>query len=402
MNIMIEPAKLTGSIAAIPSKSYAHRILTACALADRPTNVLMRIVSDDVRSAIQSLGMLGADIKTLSKEINISPLKSKSIKRPIINCGESGTMARFLLPVAAALYDEGVISGEGSLANRPFETLCNTLEDNGCKFENVNLPIIFRGKINPGNYKIRGDESSQFISGLLFALPLLNGDSKITLTTKLESSGYVDMTLHVLRMFNIKIGYDAHKNGLSYDTKTFKIKGCQVYESPGTVAVEGDWSNAAFWLAAGLKVTNLNQESLQKDKLFSAMSDQSEIDASETPDLVPILSVVAAARNGTSVIFNVKRLRLKESDRIQSTANMLLSLGANVRTYDNKIVISGSGRLKGGIVDGANDHRIVMAAAIASCFCDQPVIITGTQAVNKTYPDFFMNFNMLGGKAVVI
>lgn len=333
MDVRIEPTQLTGRIAAIPSKSYAHRILTACALADRSTEVLMKVVSDDVRSAIQALTALGAGIEIKKDRVIVTPVKP--VVRPVITCGESGTMARFLLPIAAALYDKGVVSGEGSLVNRPFETLCDALEENGCRFENKRLPIAFRGKITPGNYKLRGDESSQYISGLLFALPLLNGDSKIILTTKLESAGYVNMTIHVLRMFGIEV---------DCETNTFCIKGRQEYKSPGAVTVEGDWSNAAFWLAAGVKVTGLNPDSFQNDKLFLAVKDKVEIDASEIPDLVPILSVMAAAKNGITRIYNVNRLRLKESDRIKSTTDMLLSLGSEVRTDENEIVISGSGR----------------------------------------------------------
>ena len=391
MDIRIEHARLSGSIAAIPSKSYAQRILTACALADQPTEVLLNVDSEDVRSANQSLISLGVELKTEKNSVIVSPIKPISF--PNINCGESGTMARFLLPITAALYDNGVISGEGSLLNRPFEILCDVLERNGCTFISKRLPISFRGRIKPGNYEIRGDESSQYISGLLFALPLLSGNSTITLTTPLESSGYVDMTLHVLKMFGIEIN---GKHGV------FEIKGRQYYKSPDTVAVEGDWSNAAFWIAADVEVTGLNPDSLQKDKLFGVVKGECEIDASEILDLVPILSVMAAIKNSVTRIYNVKRLRLKESDRIKSTVDMLISLGCEATAYKNEIAISGCGKLRGGTVDGANDHRIVMAAAIASCFCEKPVIITGAQAVNKTYPDFFEDFNRLGGKAVVV
>jgi len=391
MDIKIEPARLSGSIAAIPSKSYAHRILTACALADKPTEVLMEVISDDIRSASQSLTALGTELKAEQDSVIVSPIRS--VYCPSVNCGESGTMARFLLPIAAALYDNGVITGEGSLLNRPFETLCDVLERNGCTFISKKMPISFHGRIKHGNYKIRGDESSQYISGLLFALPLLDGDSKITLTTPFESSGYVDMTLHVLKIFGIAIGCE---HGV------FEIKGRQTYRSPKTITVEGDWSNAAFWLAAGVDVTGLDTDSLQKDKQILTVKDENEIDASEIPDLAPILSVMAAVKNSVTRIYNVRRLRLKESDRIKSTANMLLSLGCETAAYDNEIVISGCGKMRGGTVDGANDHRIVMAAAIASCFCIQPVTIIGAQAVNKTYHDFFEDFNRLGGRAVVV
>jgi len=391
MDIRIEPSRLSGNIAAIPSKSYAHRILTACALSDKPTEVQISVISDDIRSAIQALAALGADIIIKQDSIVVSPIKP--VAYPNINCGESGTIARFLLPVATALYENGTITGEGSLHNRPFKVLCDVLEKNGCQFDTKKLPISFKGKIDFGKYEIIGNECSQYISGLLFALPMLNGDSRIILTTPLESSGYVDMTLHVLMMFGIEV---CCRHGL------YEIRGRQCYKSANSITVEGDWSNAAFWLAADVDVTGLNQKSLQKDKLFLTVKNESEIDASDTPDLVPILSVMAAVKSNITRIYNIKRLRLKESDRIKSTVDMLTSLGCETVANDNEIVIVGCGKLRGGMVNGANDHRIVMAAAIASCFCEEPVNIIGAHAVNKTYPDFFKDFNILGGKAVVI
>ena len=400
MDVRIEPAKLAGSVAAIPSKSYVHRVLVASSLGDNKTELLISFISDDIRSAINALTTLGADIKIGQESLVVSPVKP--VTCPTINCGESGTIARFLLPVAAALYESGVISGEGSLTKRPFATLCDVLERNGCSFSRKELPISFCGKIRPGHYEIRGDESSQYISGLLFALPLLGGDSKITLTTGLESSGYVDMTLAVLKMFGVTSGYEIKVNEDSYYIGAPEIRGGQTYKSPGTIAVDGDWSNAAFWLAAGVEVTGLCIDSLQQDRQFLAVKDKNEIDAAEIPDLVPILSVMAATKSGVVRIHNVKRLRLKESDRIESTANMLAALGCHVKTSDNEIIIFGTGKMRGGTVNGAGDHRIVMSAAIASCFCKEAVTITGVQAVNKSYPHFFDDFNMVGGKSFVI
>ena len=395
MDVKIEPSELSGSIAAIPSKSYAHRILTACALADGQTEVLIGVISDDIRSAIQALASLGAELKYQEGKIITTPIKL--VKDPIVNCGESGTIARFLLPIAATLYDKGIITGEGSLMRRPFKILCDTLEKKGCQFREKTLPISFQGKIQSGNYRIIGNESSQYISGLLFSLPLLCGDSRITLTTPLESSGYIDMTLHILKLFGIEISCKT-----SYNHTVLKIKGRQKYKSPGTIEVEGDWSNAAFWLAAGVEVTGLKLDSLQKDKLFTAVKYEKEIDASEIPDLIPILSIMAAVKNGETRIYNIERLRLKESDRIKSIVDMLLSLGGTASLINNEIVIYGDGKLKGGTTNGSNDHRIVMSATIAACFCEQPVIIRGAQSVSKTYPDFFNDFNKLGGKVVVI
>lgn len=400
MDIRIEPAKLAGSIAAIPSKSYAQRVLLASSLADGRTEILLNSVSDDIRSAINALTALGADIKIRRESLIVSPVKP--VAYPTINCGESGTIARFLLPVAAALYENGVISGEGSLVKRPFATLCDVLEKNGCSCLSKELPITFHGRIRPGHYEIRGDESSQYLSGLLFALPLLGGDSKVTLTTGLESSGYADMTLAVLKTFGVASGYEVGGGEGRYYIGAAEIKGRQIYRSPGRVVVEGDWSNAAFWLAAGVEVTGLRTDSPQQDRQFLAIKDENEIDAAEIPDLAPILSVMAAAKSGVARIYNVKRLRLKESDRMESIANMLAALGCHTETSDNEIIIFGTGKMRGGTVDGAGDHRIVMSAAIASCFCEEAVTIRGAQAVNKSYPHFFADFNMLGGKSFVI
>ena len=400
MDVRIEPAKLAGIIAAIPSKSYIQRVLVASALAGEETEILINFISEDIRSAINALTALGADIRIGRESLVVSPIKP--VVYPVVNCGESGTIARFLLPVAAAIYEKGVISGEGSLTKRPFATLCDVLERNGCSFSQKGLPITFEGRVRPGRYEIRGDESSQYVSGLLFALPLLGGDSKITITTGLESSGYVDMTLAALKMFGVASGYEFGGNEGVYYTGTPEIKGKQVYKSPGKVTADGDWSNAAFWLAAGVEVTGLSADSLQEDRQFLAIKDKNEIDAAGIPDLVPILSVMAAAKRGEVRIYNVKRLRLKESDRIESTANMLAALGCHVRTSDDEIIISGAGKMRGGTVNGAGDHRIVMSAAIASCFCEEAVTITGAQAVNKSYPHFFADFNMLGGRSFVI
>ena len=390
MNIKISPAKLSGTIAAISSKSYAHRLLVSCALADTATTVQLNVFSQDILAAVNALKSLGANIQTGEDSITITPITR--VNNPTVNCGESGTVARFLLPVAAALGNGGTLTGEGSLLARPFAPLCGALAEHGVSCSDDKLPITFEGKLQPGVYRLRGDQSSQYISGLMFALPLLDGDSVIQLTTPLESSGYLDMTMSVLSEFGITI----EQNG-----NTYAISGNQRYKSPGSITVEGDWSNAAFWLAAGVRVSGLDEASLQKDKTFIQLKDSTEIDASQIPDLVPVLSVAAAARNTTTRIYNVQRLRYKESDRIKSTADMLTALGCKVDILDNELLIHG-GKFRGGTVHSANDHRIVMAAAIASCFCQGDVIITDAHAVSKTYPEFFSDFNMLGGKAVVI
>ncbi|MCL2694936.1 MAG: 3-phosphoshikimate 1-carboxyvinyltransferase [Clostridiales bacterium] len=395
MNIVITPTKLAGTIAAIPSKSYAHRIQIAAALADKPTLIHCAQLSADMRATIGALTALGAEIQVVGGVIHVTPIKAQT--NPIVPCGESGTTARLLLPVAAALTGHATITGEGSLLTRPFDTLCETMSQNGCAFDSQTLPITVQGRLRAGDYALPGNISSQYISGLLFALPLVGAGSarpsRISLTTPLESSGYVSMTLEVLRTFGITI---------EQTSDGYLIPSGQTYRSPGELRVEGDWSNAAFWLAAGAEVTGLGPNSLQKDRLFSAVKDNAEIDAGEIPDLVPILAVYAAGKRATTRITNIRRLRLKESDRVATVTAMLRALGAKADADDNALTIHGTGRLTGGTVDGAGDHRIVMAAAIASCICERQVVIEGAEAAQKSYPNFFADFNTLGGKAHVV
>jgi len=396
MNIRLIPTKLSGTIAAIPSKSFAHRLLIAAALADRPTVVHCPLLSKDIAATIGALTDLGAKIDIAGENITVIPIRER--ETPIVHCGESGTTARLLLPIAAALTDGATIAGEGSLPGRPFDALCCAMAQNGCVFSSQTLPVAFVGRLQPGTYEISGNISSQYISGLLMALPLLNSEfripnSELHLTSPLESSGYVDMTVEVLATFGITI----QKTPSGY-----AVPGAQTYHSPGYVAVEGDWSNAAFWLAAGVKVTGLNENSLQKDRRFAEEMHKGEINAAEIPDLVPILAVYAAGRVGTTCITNIHRLRLKESDRVASVAAMLRALGGDVEAGENELIIRGRGRLAGGTVEGQNDHRIVMAAAIASCFSEDEVVITGAEAVEKSYPNFFSDFKTLGGRAYVI
>jgi len=428
-DLVVEPARLSGTIAAIPSKSYAQRLFIASALADRPTKIEFDVpvgLSGDNYSTIMALKSIVAELEFRHDGVVVSPLAPScegSKKSSVcLNVEESGTAARLLLPILVALFDEGVLEGSGSLLTRPFETLCASLEAGSnvvkekLKFDSQVLPISWRGKLQPGSYRLPGDESSQYISGLLMALPLLGGDSELVLSSPLQSVGYVDMTLDVLELFGIKIERDGD---------TYRIPGRQMYKSPLSVEVEGDWSNSAFWLAAGIELRGLNPQSLQLDRLFLEVKDQAEIDAVNIPDLVPILSVYAALKEGTTVITGIERLRIKESDRIETTFAMLDALGCAVelgpvdeiwtsidevdpfdkselgKAWENHklaLTIHGTGDIfGGGVINGANDHRIVMAAAIAGSFAQTPVTILGAQAVAKTYPHFFEDFMSLGG-----
>ncbi|MCL2379596.1 MAG: 3-phosphoshikimate 1-carboxyvinyltransferase [Coriobacteriia bacterium] len=393
-DITIQPARLSGSIAAIPSKSYAQRILIAAALASNPTNILMDMtsLSSDISVTIKALRNIGITSDVGDGHITVMP-NTGSTQSKRICCGESAATARLLLPVLCALRKRGILMGEGSLLNRPFASLCKALEVGGMRFSSYQLPIKWRARnrscLQPAHFQLPGDESSQYLSGLLFALPLLAGDSTIELTSPLQSAGYVDMTLDVLQQFGIAIEHPQAGN--------YRIPGNQQYVTPGTIAVEGDWSNAAFWLAAGVEVTELNLQSLQRDKLFVAVQNQAEIDVTDIPDLVPILAVWAALRKNQTYIHGIERLRLKESDRIASTLAMLQALGCTVQAIDDGLLVQGAGQIRGGIVDGANDHRIVMAAAVAASYAHEPVTIIGAAAVAKTYPHFFEDYRYLGG-----
>ena len=415
MDMRITPARLSGTLNAVSSKSFAHRLLICAALADRATRMRLNGLSDDINATLRCLTAMGCGVETEVDALLITPLEKTPGRRVVLDCGESGSTARFLLPLAAHLFDRFTMTGSGRLPGRPFAPLCRALANAGCVFDGETLPLSGSGPIQAGDFSIAGDISSQFISGLLFALPLLNADSRINLTTPLESAAYVDMTIEVLSLFGIETG----KHGT-----VFRVTGNRQYQSPGELTAEGDWSNAAFFLCMGalggsVSLRGLSPDSAQGDRevmnilrRFGAAVDGStvsggtlrgiDIDAAQIPDLVPTLAVTAAVAAGETQIYNALRLRIKESDRIQSTFDMLSALGADVRISADGLAIRGKAKLAGGTVDGAGDHRIVMAAAAAACACENPVIIKGCEAVNKSYPSFFDDFRAIGGVADVV
>ncbi len=387
MNIEVLPRKLSGEIQAISSKSYAQRILLACSLCEDETFVKINHFSEDIKHCIKAISAFGAKTEFVENGVKITP--STPIGNINIFCGESGTTARMILPIATAICKNGgVLEGCGSLLNRPFEELCNALSQNGVEFSSNKLPIKFSGKLNAGDFYIAGNQSSQYISGLMLALPLLESDSSIILTSPLQSSGYINMTLEILNQFGVSSGYE--------------IKGGQKYISPKTIEVEGDWSNASYWIAAGIFPSGLNKNSLQKDSVFPKICDLDEIDAMEIPDLVPALSIYAAKKETDTVIYNINRLRIKESDRVVSIEAMIKSLGGEISVEEDKMIIHGTGGLHGGVVKSYNDHRIVMSAAVASCFCKESVIIHDAHSVDKSYPNFFKDLEKLGGEYRVL
>ena len=407
MQITILPGPLSGSIAAIPSKSAAHRALICAALAKGDTRIYCPAISKDIQATADCLAALGASIEYSEGCFLVSPI-GKVRENALLDCGESGSTLRFLLPVVCALGGSARIKMHGRLPQRPLSPLWEELEAHGARLSRAEGDtILASGALESGKYRIRADISSQFISGLLFALPLLKEASEICLTTGLESASYVDMTLRALKQFGIC------PEGWTIHPKKGKSSGCY--------RVEGDWSNAAFWLCAGaisrpVTLWGLDPHSPQGDrkvlevlKAFGAEIQWEndavtvrpkplkgiEIDAKDIPDLVPPLALVAAFAQGKTRIYNAQRLRIKESDRLATVAQTLKALDGEAEITGDGLLISGTG-LTGGSADSHNDHRIAMLCAIASSRC--PVQLTGAEAVNKSYPRFWEEYARLGGK----
>ena len=382
MNITITPGKLSGTVKAISSKSMAHRMLICAAFCDRETELICPETSRDIEATVDCLKALGASILPTASGYQVIPIKAVP-EEASLHCGESGSTLRFLLPIVGALGVKATFHLEGRLPLRPLSPLWEELERMGCTLSRpTETTLLCTGKLRPGDYSIDGSVSSQFITGLLFGLALIEGETSLTVTGKTESRPYIDMTRQVLAQF---------------DAPNF--------HSPGSVTVEGDWSNAAFWLAAkmlgsDLTVTNLNPNSVQGDRaieyLLSDLAENPTIDASDIPDLVPILAVVRACFRGAT-FSGIRRLRLKESDRVESTIAMLKALGGHAEATEDTLTVYPTG-LTGGTVNAGNDHRIAMSAAIASTACQQKVTILGAECVNKSYPRFWEDFSRSGGK----
>ena len=420
MKILCQPSHLQGNIAAIPSKSHAHRLLICAALADGPTYVTMpRRQGEDIAATLRCLRALGASFEEQGDHVKVTPIFTPPTN-PLLDCGESGSTLRFLLPVVAALGCGGTFTGSGRLPQRPSGPLLDALREGGVAVDSDTLPLGLEGKLSPGEYHLPGDVSSQFVTGLLLALPLLGGGGRIKLHHPLESAGYMEITRRALAQFSITV--ESAKEG-------FSVLPGQYYRSPGTVMVEGDWSNMAFFLAAGawggpVSCTGLSFPSPQGDcamvdilRLFGARpvvtdgkvtvaagppSGGLDIDVRAIPDLVPILAVVAATVPGTTRFTGAARLRLKESDRLASVTHMLQAIGGTVTEKPAALWIKGGNPLRGGAIKSWGDHRIVMAGAIAATVCRGETILDGVEAVNKSYPTFFADYRALGGKYHVL
>ena len=405
MDIRIEPSQLRGTVDIPASKSCAHRALISAALAEGISVISGVSMSKDIEATIGAMTALGAEFSVDGTTVTVSGISSR-MDKAVIDCNESGSTLRFVIPIAAALGTDSRFIGRGRLPQRPIDIYTRELGKNGIKFLTETMPYDITGTLKGGIFEIEGNVSSQFVTGLLFALPLLEGNSEIRLTSHLESRPYVDITIDILRRFGINV--ESSENG-------FRIVGGQKYK-PYDYRVEGDYSQAAFFYVANalgseVNIANLVPDSVQGDRKILEILNETcyngsigcyRADCSDIPDLVPILAVLGAFGSGESVIYNAQRLRIKESDRLVTTAAMLNELGGDVAVTEDGLIIRPTGRMHGGTIDSAGDHRIVMAAAIAATKTDGAVIIRGAEAAEKSYPDFFKDYIHLGGKANVI
>lgn len=424
----IEPGFLSGTLRVPVSKSQAHRALLAAALADRPTEIQGVGTGQDVLATKACLQALGAEMNDLPKDrLRVKPIvqaEHHSLRNRAVNlhCGESGTTLRLLLPVVSALGIPSSWSGDGNLPSRPLADLVQALTQQGVQIQPDSLPFHLTGQLKPGAFVLPGHISSQYFSGLLFALPLLEGESYLRASTPIESLGYVQMTLQVLRSFGIEV--EETEQG-------YRIPAGQPYISPGSFSVESDWSNAAFWLVAagfspqGMQFTGLDSVSLQGDRailsileLWGAEVTWQEktlmvrrgsrkplhLSCEQIPDLAPILAVLAAFTPGVNRLSGLKRLQYKESNRIQGVLALIKSIGgkAEYNVKEDCLLIEGQESLPGGLVDSLGDHRLVMAAAVAGALCQTGVQIKGAESVAKSYPDFFKDWQSVGGVSYVI
>lgn len=384
MDIRITPHPLSGKVTPPPSKSLSHRALIAAYLAGSVERIANLAGSQDIaatRRCMEALLTVGDGF-------------------PVLDCGESGSTLRFLIPLSLVLRGGAKFVGHGRLMERPQEPYFAIFREKGIHFEKNGSELMVTGALTPGVYKLPGDVSSQFVTGLLYALPLLAGDSQIAVTSPLQSREYAAMTLDVLKRFGIEVE--------NHGFQRFCVKGGQRYV-PCAYETEGDWSQAAFWYAAifagnQIELAGLSEASFQGDRqvaeLYDRLSKPGElaVDMAQIPDLLPPLAAMSALRTGGRTVFcNAARLRMKESDRIASTANMLRAFGVECQEGPDSLTVTSTGDIRSCTVDGANDHRIVMAAAIMAIRADGPVVIRGAEAVNKSYPTFFEEYKRLGG-----
>ena len=416
MNVRITPNKLEGEVIIPPSKSLSHRAIIAAGLASGKSIISNIVYSKDIKATIDAMRAVGANITEYDNYLEIV---GSSVKRVgnVIDCNESGSTIRFMIPIALTVPGKITFVGRNNLCKRPLDSFFEIFESQGIKYKRGEdyLPLEVDGVLTSGEYSIRGDVSSQFITGLLYALPMLDGDSVINITTEMESKGYIDLTIDMLARFGINI--------INEDYKRFKVPGNQKYKSTD-YEVEGDFSQAAFFLVgnmlgADIKLKAMNMNSHQGDKkILNDIEDfggvikyennmlyvensninNAIIDFSQSPDLGPALTVLASLATGTSKFVNAGRLRIKECDRITCMKQELEKLGAEIDELSDGMIIYGKDKLHGGTISSHNDHRVVMAIAMASLKMDGDLIIENCEAINKSFPHFFEVFKSLGGK----
>ncbi|MBR2638909.1 MAG: 3-phosphoshikimate 1-carboxyvinyltransferase [Bacteroidaceae bacterium] len=408
---------LSGAVVVPPSKSQAHRMLISAALGSKECNVSCSALNDDLVATMNCLNSLGAHIVYEGGCFKVYPIELK--KNGLLDCGESGSTLRFLLSVAAVLGADATFVGSGKLPQRPNGALLDVLSQHGVVFhrheESRELPLTCEGMLCGGSYQLSGSLSSQYLTGLLFALPLASNNSEIELTGNITSASYIEMTLDTLRIAGVEI----KRRG-----RNFYINGNQSYKLPARVTVEGDWSSAAFWLVAGVvgnhpvKVCGIAADSVQGDRCvidhlrnmgafieehedgFIAFPSQlfgTELDCMDTPDLLPILSVAASVADGETLFTNVGRLRYKESDRLAAMQTTLATFGIDSRIGEDTFSVYGGKASVKGEVDSFGDHRIAMSAAILATLVGEEVVINGAECVAKSYPRFFEDYAALGG-----
>ncbi len=413
MKMQIRPSVLQGQVSAPASKSVLHRQYIAAALCKTPTLIRNVTRCADTDATADCLQALGAKIELDGSTAKVTPIQSPT-PNAVLPCRESGSTLRFLIPVAAALGGGSTFTGTGRLPERPILPLLTQLQAHGCSYSAQHLPVTLAGRLTGGEFTLPGNLSSQFVSGLLMAAPLLKQGCTVTLTGKTESLPYIKLTAAVLERFGVKV--DTSNSGC------FALPATTEYTSPKEINCEGDWSNAAFWLVAGalsggICCKNIFMNSAQGDKEIVPLLQRfgadvtigydyvtvkpapllgCDIDATDIPDLVPILAILASVARGTTTITGAARLRIKESDRLQTVTDLLTALGARITQLDDGLVICGKEKLCGGTVNSCNDHRIAMSAAVASLVGTRSVTLIGAEAVEKSYPDFWAEFARLG------
>ena len=418
-DVKFSPFVPNGTVNVPPSKSDVHRAIICAAMANGVSRISPVALSNDIKATIGCIKALGADAVLENNVLTVDGTNMYKNKTALLDCGESGSTLRFFIPIAAVGNINATFVGKGKLPQRPIGIFTEALPKAGtvCKTEG-GLPLEIKGQLKSGIFEIPGNVSSQFISGLLLALPILEGDSEIVLTSPLESVGYIAMTIRTMKQFGVNI---------QATEKGWHIKGGQSYKTCD-YTTDGDWSQAAFFMVLGavsgkVTVKGVAKDSTQGDKKcaeilarFGAKVTQLDnevtvekgelkaitIDASQIPDLVPVLSVCAAFAEGTTKIINAERLRIKECDRLKATAELLNNLGGKVKELSDGLEITGVSSLKGGNINGYNDHRIVMSAAVCAARSDEDITATFAMSINKSYPDFYIDYNSIGGKANVL